>query len=318
VGDAAVTPPPAITDVAVKSGIYNRTRPTGERIDDIERVTLGSIETKAGSLMRSLRRRWPLTGQEKLDLAMHIGFQMVRGPRWFAWERDFNQSRITDFVDAPIPSGRSLEQHAEILEGVSAEIMSDNSRLISMTSIGAKCARLVGSMTWTLVEFERASPLVLSDHPVTIWDRRSRSTTPRPIDLGAMGLRNLLELRVPIAPSLALIATWEDRGDRATPLRGSPDLARALNAAAVAQAEHQWFYRLPRPPAIDLGDPFPPAGERLLGRPLPDPDDQIVPPRVFADIEELVERGEVGPKQLVEIYFVDPDQPVKPRDRAGS
>ena len=82
-----------VGNVGTRQRFYRRERPrSGEVIDDVEAM-LGDGEAKAIPLLRTFDQRWPLSSDEKMQLAELFSYQLLRGPRWKAeyekWSREF-------------------------------------------------------------------------------------------------------------------------------------------------------------------------------------------------------------------------------------
>lgn len=225
-------------------GQYKRERPDGSRSDDFETVTLQSIESDAVPILRELRERWPLSGDDKLILAQFIGIQLVRGPRWFAWHDEFTVKNISEYraggAFEPKPHQEGVTEE-EIFQANLDFFLNTTQTLMKMAQLGAKIGCAVGSMCWTLVEF--AHPVfATSDHPVVVWPMTDAGRPVQSAVPGEVGVRNFLEVRLPISPRQALLMTWRDLPDDPKPVSGKAHHADNLNAFTVAEAEEQWFF----------------------------------------------------------------------------
>jgi hypothetical protein len=101
--------------------------------------------------------------------------------------------------------------------------------------------------------------LAISDHPIVEVPLRAGRRLPEiPSGHGAL---NVLEVRVPVAPHLAVLMTWKDARDASGVLRGTQEQAENINAFAIAQAERQWMWKPGTTPANGDGpfDPLSPA-----------------------------------------------------------
>src|SRR5207248_1144507 len=133
---------------------------------------------------RAVAERWPLSMPDKALLAEFIGTQMVRGPRWRAWHRAFND----DYFDEVRSSGEfeGLQPEGVSYEEALAEqkriLDSDTASLTKMLALSRKTTQVLGSMHCTLVEFGR-SWLASSDHPVIVWPLGVRSRQPTKTDV---------------------------------------------------------------------------------------------------------------------------------------
>jgi hypothetical protein len=234
---------------------YERTRPkTGERISDVE-WSLSHIEDKAPAILRRIDELWPLSPEEKSILAELVGYQLVRGPRWMEWHNRYVEKQIAEYQ-------RLLTMPDEEVEATREHLRSDTYRLIRMLDLGMRLASIVGCMHWSLLEF--GSPLLAtSDHPVDVWPGHAKSRAPEAS--AAEGMLNALEVRFPLTPTAALLMTWVDEHDAATPrLHGSRQHAASLNAFTVANADREWFHLPGTNPPIASGGRLLPLSPELI------------------------------------------------------
>ena len=91
-----------IKSVGIQKRYYRRTRPTGEKIDDVE-WSLGQGEDAAAPLLRDLDRRWPLDLPAKAALAQFFGIQHVRGPAFPTWHENSIRSKAKDLNASASP-----------------------------------------------------------------------------------------------------------------------------------------------------------------------------------------------------------------------
>ncbi|MDX6582379.1 MAG: hypothetical protein QOI10_1563 [Solirubrobacterales bacterium] len=241
-GDRFETGP---VNVGLERDLYLRVRPGGEKSDDIETVSLADIDDKAAPILQGLRERWPLSAEEKLRVATYVGVQLVRGPRWFEFHEGFTRDAYLKHLEAGDFRAKAEEHGLTEQEVYDAHVrahIDDTPKLLTMLQTGAKAGSAIGSMTWCLLAFE--SPcLALADHPVSAWPIVSGGRFPGRVDPGTTGLINFLEVRLPVAPDLALLMAWADRPDIATPLSCGTHHARNLNAFSIAEAERHWVHR---------------------------------------------------------------------------
>jgi Protein of unknown function (DUF4238) len=232
-------------NVGLERDLYLRVRPTGEKSDDIERVSLADIEGQALPVLQSLADMWPLAGREKLRVATYIGVQLVRGPRWFEWHEEFARTSYRSNLERGDFRAKSQEHgvsEEEVYEAHVEAHTNDTQKLLTMLQLGAKAGSAIGSMTWCLLAFE--SPcLVLADHPVVAWPIRAGGRFPERVEPATTGVLNFLEVRLPIAPELALLTAWADRPDLPKPFRCVSHHARNMNAFSMVQAERHWIHR---------------------------------------------------------------------------
>jgi len=290
----------SVRDAAVRTDFYRRERPDGSAIYDIE-WSLSQLEDSTAPLLRDLKARWPLSDENKMRLAVFMGYQLVRGPRW----KHLHETMTREFIDEQRRAGRVQVDEEddvtadEVLDAAEKHLVGSTPRTTRMLNLAPKVASVLGSMHWSLIEFRR--PLIAtSDHPVVLWPIGTIARSPEPTPLRS-GLLHTLEIRFPISPELVLLMTWLDDCDTLMPLRGTRDHAANVNAFTVAEAERQWFHMPGSSPPIASG--------RLL--PI---SPSLIPPydRVSADsarrkrIGELIQPrlGDSGLNQDVEIVKV--------------
>ncbi len=91
------------------------------------------------------------------------------------------------------------------------------------------------NMCWTIVAFDK--PVLLSsDQPVVCWYA--------PHQAGAWAPSMAVEIRVPLSPTQALVASWHDDADRRDVLHGPALAAMSMNHHTARQAA-DWLYWLP-------------------------------------------------------------------------
>ncbi len=241
-GDEFETRP---VNVAVERDLYLRVRPSGEKTDDIETVSLADIDDQAAPILQGLRERWPLNANEKLRVATYVGVQLVRGPRWFDFHEEFTRNTYLKHLESGDFRAKAEEHGVSEEEVYDAHVkahIDHTPKLLTMLQTGAKAGSAIGSMTWCLLSFE--SPcLALADHPVCAWPIASGGRFPQRVDPGTTGLLNFLEVRLPVAPDAALLMAWADRPDLPIPLNCGVHHARNLNAFSIAEAERHWLHR---------------------------------------------------------------------------
>jgi hypothetical protein len=254
-----------VGDAGVLNNFYLRHRPDGTPIQDIE-WSLEHVDRVAPPILREIKERWPLTVQEKAALAEFIAVQLVRGPRWREWHEAFTKGyfedvRATGEFEGREPEGMTVE---EALEETERLLSSDTERLLKMLEMSRKVTQIVGSMHWSLVEFERPW-LVTSDHPVILWPKFMPSRQPKKSgDFVVGAILHTLEARFPVSPRHGLLMTWVDHDDDAAPiLSSSKDNAANFNAFTVAEAVNQWFHLPSANPPIGSGQLLP-IGPGLL------------------------------------------------------
>jgi hypothetical protein len=230
--------PISVRDAGVRGPFYRRTRPDGTKSDDVE-WSLSQGESRMLLSLREIENRWPLNETEKGVIGQFIGLHMVRGPAWYAWHREFRKDSFVRFREA------EAARDAPDYEGVDRTeewLATDTQEHIRMLSLAPKVGAVIGCMNWTLVRFPTPI-LATSDHPVVVWpDWEARRANNAPMTI--KGVLTSLEVRFPISPQLALVATWLDLPDPEAPvIAGIRALASNLNTFTIGQAEKQWFHQ---------------------------------------------------------------------------
>lgn len=250
----------SVKDAAVRGPFYRRTRRDGSKIDDVE-ASLAHLESTTAPLFDALTRAWPPTLATKGALAELFAFQIVRGPRWKEWHREFLARSMEERRRDPTitrESGLVVPISAKDLDALESELASDTQWLRRMMSVTPKLITLLGSMTWDLLTFDR-DVLVLSDHPVVEWPLGDDMRAPQVFT--DHGLANVLEVRLPLTPRALLLMTWRDEEDGTVHECGD-DIAANANAFFVAHAERQYMYVAGTVPPCGRG-PFPALSVRL-------------------------------------------------------
>ncbi len=248
-------------------GFYKRERPSGERSDDIETVSLHRIENATAPILRGLEDQWPLDGNQKATVAMFVAAQLVRGPRWFEWHKRFAVDNLGRFREEgrfkPRPGTQATEE--EIHRAALEHVQGSTERLMTMLRLTSRIASAFGSMHWSLIRFSSPA-LATSDHPVVVWPPADRGRSAEPASPGEIGIGNLFEVRLPTSPSTAVLMTWRDVPDDSSPLRGRTHHAENLNAFTIAEAEKAWFFGSgARRPRCRSGNWMPVAPELVSG-----------------------------------------------------
>jgi Protein of unknown function (DUF4238) len=248
-----------VENVGTRRRFYERERPgSGDKINDVE-WSLGIGEAAATPLLRSFSETWPLSTQEKVQLAELFAYQLLRGPRWKA-EYEERTSRLLDKYDErlnpQIPEEARAKQNALLL--------SDSHRFTLMFSDALTVTSAFASMHWTLVEFAR--PLIAtSDHPVVLWPG-GESRSPGGTKVTEAGVVECLEIRLPLSPKNAVLMTWADKADEEdTRCRGTRAHAGNFNAFTVAAADRQWFHHPGPTPPRASGRLLPLSTQLLIG-----------------------------------------------------
>lgn len=239
------------TKAGTRERYYRRVGPTGERIDDVE-ACLSVVEDKAHMPLKEIIAGEPMTPERKGILAQLLGVQMLRGPAFFEQREELlvpmlRELRTEDFtarglalVDGDVELARTKAIDA---------YLGPTQRFLTMLTMAVKMATVLGHMRWHVLRF--TSPvLAYSDHPVVLWPMDRATSTP----FARQGLAPLsaLEVRVPLAPDVAILMNWVDRSDKAA-VHLQSQAAAELNAFTVGQADRQWMHRPGSEPIVSEG-----------------------------------------------------------------
>lgn len=240
-----------IRRAGTRSRYYQRTRPSGEKVDDIE-ASLAYVEDKVTAPLTDLIQAEPITFERKGAVAQLLGIQMLRGPAFFEQREellrpiidalqpgDFKRAGLTAAGGDPVLARRQL----------ASTYLGSTWRFVTMLQRSMKMATLLAHMRWQIVRFRNAE-LAYSDHPVVVWPLDTARSAP--FERQGLAPLGALEVRVPISPRAAIVVTWSDKSDDGNvPL--SPSAAAELNAFTVAQADRQWMHQPGAEPNVATG-----------------------------------------------------------------
>lgn len=240
-----------IRRAGTRSRYYRRTRPTGEKVDDIE-ASLAYVEDKATEPLGDLVGGKPITFERKGAVAQLVGVQMLRGPAFFQQREEllrplieslqpnhFKREALTAVGGDTVAARRQL----------AATYLGSTWRFMTMLQRSMKMATLLAHMRWQIVRFDEPG-LVYSDHPVVVWPLGVERSAP--FDRQGLAPMSALEIRVPISPNAVIVMTWIDKSDDAdVPLLSAA--AAEINAFTVAQADRQWMHQPAREPRVASG-----------------------------------------------------------------
>lgn len=224
-----------------RSRYYRRWRPNGEPSDDIE-ASLSIVEDAARQPLADLIAGQLLTAERKGAVAQLLGLQMLRGPAFFEHREQLIVPTLSTLEAKDFkPSGLALVEGdvEKARRQVTDAFLDPTLRFMTMLTTSVKVATVLAHMRWHVVGFE-GPLLAYSDHPVVLWPMSL--ATSRPFERQGLGPASALEIRVPIAPDVAIIMNWIDRSD-VTGLVLRPTIAAELNAFTVSQADRQWMHQ---------------------------------------------------------------------------
>ncbi len=190
--------------------------------------------------------------QMKGTLAQFFGVQMVRGPLFFRLTRTIAEDRVREMLTAETAPAALADAGGDI------DVLRDrateglwNARFLDMFRGAQKLSWALGCMRWQLLSFT-APIAAYSDQPVVVWPVGVTVIDRRPTE-PTLGPLNALEVRVPLAPALLLLMTWEDADDPPTRIPAPRAFAADTNALVIAQADKQWMHQPGTEPPISKG-----------------------------------------------------------------
>lgn len=241
-----------------RPAFYRRARPDGEPIDDVE-ASLSVIEDKAAAPLRELIAGKPITVERKGVLAQFLAVQMLRSPAFFEQRAELLAPMIGELeAEHFTPEGLAAAggEVAVARKKLMDKLLDPTQALLSLLTRSRKLASVLGVMRWSLVRVDRPA-LAYSDHPVVMWPMDLKKAPA--LDDQRFGPVSALEVRVPLAPDVALIMDWADRPDQHD-ISLSHSAAAELNAFTVAQADREWMHRPGAEPEIASGTLEPLSG----------------------------------------------------------
>jgi hypothetical protein len=227
-----------VKKVGTRRRAYSRTRPTGERIDDVE-WSLRQLENKV-QVVRFAAQRFPFSELDRSIIAQFAGSQHVRVPKWRrqheALVDQLKQEMKTQGLDRFSPVANEILKGRLVKEAEAQG--TDSTRLRDMQKWLTAESAFFYAMHWTLIRFHRPT-LITCDHPVILWPGTIGARELSPAD--GTGLRNIVEARYPLTSKLCLLMTWREGPDAPEMIKGNREMAFNINGFTRAEAELEWF-----------------------------------------------------------------------------
>jgi hypothetical protein len=225
-----------VRDLAVEKNLYAIETPDG--LDQVVEVKLTApIDGAFSSAIEAL-----LKGEQASasDIAVALGLQLVRGP-----EVKAHLNSIKTEVERAREKFTRLFRGEEVDEDALHRIVEtaeQNEWVGMLVSSVLDMAEVLAQMRWHFVYFPEAM-LVTSDSPISYWRRDELNRGP--VGMAPMSVD---EVRLPLAPTLALVMTW----DEGEPLqvKGTRDMARELNIATCEFAQQRRIFVVPDPSPV--------------------------------------------------------------------
>lgn len=227
-----------VRKVGTRRRAYSRTRPTGERIDDVE-WSLRHLENKV-QVVRFAAQRFPFSELDRSIIAQFVGSQHVRVPKWMrqhgALVDQLKQEMETQGLEGFSSVANEILK-GRLVKGAEAQ-GTDSARLGDMQRWLVAESAFFYAMHWTIIKFHRPT-LITCDHPVVLWPATMEARELGPAD--GIGLRNTVEARYPLTAQLCLLMTWREGPDAPEIVNGNREMAFNINGFTRAEAELEWF-----------------------------------------------------------------------------
>jgi uncharacterized protein DUF4238 len=199
----------------------------------------GKLESKLPDALAAVES-WPLSQDDRAVIAQFLALHVLRTrafPTWFAGVRDSSLAGLQERF-------RSRNEY----ETFKHQRLTDRERAVRLISLINKLGSVFGSMHWTLLHFDEPL-LITSDQPVAPVPLLTPGVIEPFVALPGGGWLDTLEVRCPLTPHLALLATWH-MGPEAEPVAATWQHAVNLNASSKAQAAKQFIQTPEREPAM--------------------------------------------------------------------
>ncbi len=234
--------PIGVPEVAVRKNFYTLKRSDGTSSNEVEN-SLGTLESKVVAAFMAIDRgALPLDPEAKAVLAEFIGVQMTRGVRYREMRSDhikqneeWIRERVRELFLEHAPSERASEADDYASSYDLSRLETRESMVQAGIGTGIILTNALVNMCWTIVAFDK--PVLLgSDQPAVCWYA--------PHQAGPWAPALAVEIRVPLSPTQALVASWHDEADRSHALHGALVAALSMNHYTARQAA-DWVYWLP-------------------------------------------------------------------------
>jgi hypothetical protein len=201
----------------------------------------GKLESRLPDAFGALTSSWPLPAEERNVIAHFLALHVLRSHAFRGW---FEPVRERSLAEPRAERFRNSTQRRRF----EAAMRSDRERGKKLISLMNKLATIFGSMHWTLLRFPE--PLLLtSDQPVSAVPILDPGQIVEVAAMPDTGWLDTCEVRCPLAPRLALLASWWT-GPEEAPTEGTWQQAVNLNTATSVQAVGYSFQTPERCPAL--------------------------------------------------------------------
>jgi hypothetical protein len=198
----------------------------------------GKLESRLPDALAAAQS-WPLELEHRSVVAQLLALHVLRTRAfspWFAGARDASLAQLqTRF--------RARDEY----EAFKRQRLTHRERALRVISLINKLSTLFISMHWTLLSFDEPL-LITSDQPVSPVPLMTPGVIEPFTAFPGGGWVKTLEIRFPLTPRLALLATWH-MGPEA-PITGTWQDAVNLNVSTMQQAAKQFVQSPEREPAM--------------------------------------------------------------------
>jgi hypothetical protein len=199
----------------------------------------GKLESRLPGALAAVSS-WPLNLDDRSVIAQFLALHVLRTrafSTWFAGTRDSSLSELRDHF-------RSQDE----FEAFRRQRLTDRERAVRLISLINKLGSVFGSMHWTLLYFDEPL-LITSDQPVSPVPLLTPGAVEPFAAIPGSGWLDTLEVRCPLTPRLALLATWHTMPE-AAPIEGAWQDAININVSSKSQAVKQSIQTPAREPAM--------------------------------------------------------------------
>jgi hypothetical protein len=191
------------------------------------------LEDKVPRLLKEVEDLWPYSPADRALVAQFIALHVIRS--------DAGRDRVMEAREAALTQLRTAADDPALVECVAATVSTDRSLAQRLYGQVNKFASIFASMHWTLLHFDEPW-LITSDQPVCPVPLLHQGETAQIDGSAGKGWIDMIEVRFPLGPRHALLATWVGPEHAEAAIPGSWQDAVNLNAASRAQARRQRFY----------------------------------------------------------------------------
>lgn len=176
----------------------------------------------------------PLSVSSKAVVAEFIGTQMCRGMqyrdlhRWLYDQRESAlRARVRELYQEHAPDRMAEAETYDL-----TRLRRQNEVVRALVGTSQLLSNVIVNMRWQIIRW--AKPILLSsDQPAICW--------MRPHDSSPWGASNAVEIRMPLSPTEALVASWHDDPDLAEIITGDKVAAMSMNHHTRRHAM-DWLY----------------------------------------------------------------------------